>query len=173
MTSKFIYSPFFPNSHKKTNNFHIFLVYHRFYFAVCMIFFIKVLQTTNALIARPLSVNPNCALYRCACLWPRHSPTYTIIVAHLTQQQQVQLLTPLAMTRFGPSIESINFPTTPSRYATCYATDAGKLMNKFISATTAHQSRLDIFTSRRKYINRQIEAKIFNLRNADYIKQQR
>ncbi len=30
----------------------------------------------------------------------------------------------LTMTRFGPSIEPITFPT-PSRYATCYATDAG------------------------------------------------
>ncbi len=30
----------------------------------------------------------------------------------------------VAMTRFGPSIEPITFPT-PSRYAICYAIDAG------------------------------------------------
>ncbi len=32
------------------------------------------------------------------------------------------------MMRFGPSIEHITFPT-PSRYATCYATDAGFLFS--------------------------------------------
>ena len=39
----------------------------------------------------------------------------------------VQLLTSLAMTQFGPNIEPITFPT-PSRYATCYVTDAGYAM---------------------------------------------
>ncbi len=31
-------------------------------------------------------------------------PTCSINIAHLTQQQQVQLLTPLSLTRFGPSM---------------------------------------------------------------------
>ncbi len=48
----------------------------------------------------------------------------TINVAHLTQKQQIQLLTSLAMMRFKPSIKPITFPT-PSRYATCYAMEAG------------------------------------------------
>ena len=38
-------------------------------------------------------------------------PTNTINVVHLTLQQKVQLLASLSMTRFGPSIEPINFPT--------------------------------------------------------------
>ncbi len=35
------------------------------------------------------------------------------------------------MTRFGPSIEPITFPT-PSRYATCYVTDAGHENSKLL-----------------------------------------
>ncbi len=50
-------------------------------------------------------------------------PTHTINVAYLTKQQQVHLLTSLAIRRFGPSIELINFPT-PRRYALWHATDA-------------------------------------------------
>ena len=34
------------------------------------------------------------------------------------------------MTQFGPSIEPITFPT-PSRYATCNATDAGQPLKRF------------------------------------------
>ncbi len=42
----------------------------------------------------------------CACLEPRHPPTRTINIVHLTQQHWIQLLTSLAMTRFGLSIEA-------------------------------------------------------------------
>ncbi len=51
-------------------------------------------------------------------------PTHTINVALLTLQQWVQLLTSLAMTRFGPRIVPITFPM-PGGCATGYATDAG------------------------------------------------
>ena len=57
----------------------------------------------------------------------RHSPTNTIDVLHQTQQQQVQFLTYLSMTRFGLSIGPMTFPTS-SVYATCYATDVFRLL---------------------------------------------
>ena len=85
----------------------------------------QLLQTTNPLIARSLSGSPNCAWYWVTPVWGQGiPPTHTNIVAHLTWQQKVQLLTSVSMMRFGPSIEPITFPT-PSRYAMCYATDAG------------------------------------------------
>ncbi len=84
-------------------------------------------QTSNLMIARPLSGSLNCAVHGIELhLFGTKAfpPTHTINVAHLTYQQLEQLLTSLAMMRFGPSIEPITFPTL-SRYATCYATDAG------------------------------------------------
>ncbi len=64
-----------------------------------------------------------CMVLSCACFGPRHSPTHTINSAHLTQQKQVQLLTSLAMTRFGLRIEPIT-SLTPGGCATNYSRDA-------------------------------------------------
>ncbi len=52
-------------------------------------------------------------------------PTHTINVdAYLTLAAVgTTFLTSLAMTRFGPNIEPITFPTPPSGCATCYVTE--------------------------------------------------
>ncbi len=90
------------------------------------------LQTTNSLIARPLSGSPNCALYYVSPVWGQCFPlTHTINVAHLTQQQQVKLAKSLAMTRLGPSIEPIIFPT-PSRCNAFFATYAGLGIDSYL-----------------------------------------
>ncbi len=90
------------------------------------------LQRTNPMIARLLYGSPNFSALR-QCGTKAFPPTHTINVVYLTQQQQVQLLTSLAMTQFGLSIEHITFPT-PSRNATCYATDAGYRLHRNTAA---------------------------------------
>ncbi len=86
--------------------------------------------------AGPKAVNPNyadnqacdcthfvwksqlCMVLSYVCLGPRHSPGLILLMSRIWQQL-IQILTSLAMTRFGPSIEPTTFPTQ-SRYATCY-----------------------------------------------------
>ena len=83
----------------------------------------------------------------CACFRAKAYHTHTINVAHLTYQNKVQLLTYLAMTRFGPRIEPITF-STHGRCATSYATDAGTLKGLPVSKilrnkqTDSHRSNL-------------------------------
>ena len=84
------------------------------------------LQKTNPLIARPLCGSPDCAWYvlSCACLGPRHSPhNHTIIFAHLTQQQKVQILMSLDLGRASNSS-----PSQRRTLYTCYATVVDQLM---------------------------------------------
>ncbi len=81
-------------------------------------------QTTNPLIGLFLSGSPHWVWLRLfgAQTFP---PTRTINIPHQTYQQKVQLLTSLAMTQFGPSIEPITSPTL-SGYTTCYTMEADK-----------------------------------------------
>ena len=61
----------------------------------------------------PLSGSPNCVHGNELRLFMAKAfpPSSTINDAHLTYQQQIQLLTSLAMMRFEQRIEPINFPT--------------------------------------------------------------
>ena len=70
-------------------------------------------------------------LISCACLFGKaFPPNRTINVAYLTQQQQVQLLTSLAMTRLGRRIEPFTF-SMPSGCTPYYAKDAVLIINFF------------------------------------------
>ncbi len=71
-------------------------------------------------------------------------------VVHLPQQQKVQMLTSLAMTWFGPSIEPNTFPT-PRGCATCYVPDVGVAAKTKVCLTVKtnrnHFFSCDIYTN--------------------------
>ena len=102
-----------------------------------------------------LTVFPIC----CAYLRPRYSAYYTINVANLTQQQQIQLITSLAMTQFAPSIQPTTFPMQ-SGCVIFYATDLSMTnLKKLVMLSRASRNN-------RTFKYQILNVKIFNLRNS-------